>query len=153
MDGSPFLPLGDGLVVERIESTATTLIVVVVSTALVACCPLCQHQSEHLHGHYQRIVADLPCCGRQVTLQLKVRKFLCLNLACPRVIFAERFPELVQPRVRCTTRLVAALRSLGFAASGEAGARLAPKVGMQVSPQPRCSGGSRTPRCRCQLRL
>lgn len=50
------------------------------------------------------------------------------------MIFAERFPELVQPRARYTTRLVEVLRSLGFATSGEAGARLAPRVGMPVSP-------------------
>jgi transposase len=134
MDVSPFLPLRGGLLVERVEHTATTLTVAVASTSLVACCPLCQEPSEHLHGHYQRTVVDLPCSGRQVTLLLTVRKFICLNLACPRVIFAERLPDLVQPRVRSTMRLLASLRSLGFATSGEAGSRLATQMGMQVSP-------------------
>jgi hypothetical protein len=134
MDVSPFLPLCEGLVVERVEDTATTLTIAVASTSLVACCPLCQEPSEHFHGHYQRVVADLPCSGRQVTLRLKVRKFVCLNLACPRVIFAERLASLVQPRARHTIRLLSALRSLGFATSGEAGSRLAPQVGMQASP-------------------
>src|SRR5690242_7053494 len=95
---SPFLPLCKGLVIEHVEHTAATLTVAVASTSPTACCPLCQASSDHLHGHYQRIVADLPCGGRRVMLQLQVRKFVCLNLACPRVIFAERFPELVQPR-------------------------------------------------------
>lgn len=70
MDVSPFLPLCEGLVVERIEYTATMLTVVVASTSLVACCPLCQEPSGHLHSHYQRTVADLPCGGRQVQLLL-----------------------------------------------------------------------------------
>ena len=134
MDVSSFLALGEGLVVERMEHTTTTLTIAVASTTLVACCPLCREPSEHLHGHYQRVVADLPCGGRQVTLHLKVRKFVCLNLACPRVVFAERLDSFVQPRVRRTMRVQDALRALGFATSGEAAARLAPKVGLSGSP-------------------
>ncbi len=134
MDVSPFLPLHKGIVVERVEHTATMLTVAVASTSLVARCPLCQEPSDHLHSHYQRTVADLPCGGRQVKLLLTLRKFACLNLACPRVIFAERLPHLVQPRARSTMRLVAALRSVGFATGGEAGSRLASHLGMQVSP-------------------
>jgi transposase len=134
MDVSPFLPLGKGLVVERIEYTATTLTLAVASTSPTACCPLCQEPSVHLHGHYQRVVVDLPCGGRQVTLRLGVRKFVCLNLACPRVIFAERLPALVQPRARQTTRLLAVWRAIGFATGGEAGSRLAPYLGIQVAP-------------------
>src|SRR6516165_7456334 len=110
MDVSPFLPLCEGLVVKRVVHTAPTLTVIVASTTLIACCPLCQEPSEHLHGHYQRAVADLPCSGRQVTLLNIERTFVCLNLACPRVIFAERLPDLVQPRVRSTMRLLASLR-------------------------------------------
>jgi transposase len=80
------------------------------------------------------VVADLPCSGRQVTLLLTVRKFVCLNLACPRVIFAERLAALVQPRARQTRRLQESLCALGFATSGQAAARLAPQLGMSGSP-------------------
>lgn len=104
------------------------------STALTACCSLCRHPSEHLYAHYQRVVADLPCGGRQVTLHLVVHKFVCLNLTSPRVIFAERLPDLVQPHACQPTRLTAAWRLLGFATSGEAGSRSAFHLGMPVSP-------------------
>ena len=134
MEVSPFLPVCDGLVVERVEQTVTPLTVAVASTSLVASCPVCQTPSDHLHGHYQRVVADLPCSGRQVRLLLTVRKFVCLNLACPRVIFAERLAALVQPRARQTMRLQESLRTLGFATSGEAAARLAPQLGLSGSP-------------------
>lgn len=134
LEVSPFLSLCEGLVVERIEHTATTIAIAVTSTSLVASCPQCQEPSKHIHGHYQRTMADLPCSGRQVTLHLKVRKFVCLNLACPRVIFAERFDALVQPRARQTSRLQERLRTLGFATSGEAAARLAPQFGLSGSP-------------------
>lgn len=79
-------------------------------------------------------MADLPCSGHQVILHLVGRKFVCLNLACPRVIFAERLSNLLAPRARQTTRLTAVWRLLGFATSGEAGARLACQLGMPVSP-------------------
>lgn len=134
MDVTPFLPLPDGLMIEQIEATDTHLIVVVQATASVACCPMCQVAASHIHSRYRRRVADLPCGGRQVVLQLSARRFFCLNLVCTRLIFTERLAPLVEPWARKTTRLIAALRALGEATSGEAGARLAPHVGMAASP-------------------
>lgn len=134
MDVSPFLALPVGLVIEAIVETDTSLTILVQATAPTACCPLCQMPSAQIHSVYQRTVADLPCGGRQVILRLSVRKFFCLNLACSRQIFTERLPDLVQPWAHRTTRLLAALRAIGFATSGEAGARLAPRLGMTVSP-------------------
>ena len=39
---------------------------------------------------------------RPVTLQLRVRRFWCCNTACPRQIFAERFPLLAADHARRT---------------------------------------------------
>jgi transposase len=78
-------------------------------------------------------VADVPCGGRRVTLALTVRKFVCGTPDCPRNIFTERLPDLVQSYARMTNRLSEALQTLGFATCGEVGERLAPKLGMQVS--------------------
>jgi hypothetical protein len=79
-------------------------------------------------------VADLPCVGRHVALLLSVRKFFCPNVACPRIIFAEQFPEFVPSYAHLTTRLREALVALGLATSGEGASRLAPRLGMQVAP-------------------
>jgi transposase len=134
MDLSPLLSLGEGLVVERVEYEATTLTVLVASTSLAARCPLCQESSDHVHSHYQRVVADLPCGVRQVRLLVQVPKFRCKTSACPRKVFAERLAPLIEPWARQTTRLVEALQAIGVATCGEGGTRLAAKLRLPTSP-------------------
>jgi hypothetical protein len=68
-----------------------------------------------------------------VTLALTVRKFVCGTPTCPRKIFTERLPDLVQSYARMTNRLSEALQTLGFATCGQVGERFAPKLGMQIS--------------------
>jgi transposase len=133
MEGSPFLPLSDGLHIERVTASAHELLVQVLSSSPTACCPLCGEQAWRVHSRYRRHVADLPCVGQHVTLLLTVRKFFCPNPACPRQIFAEQFPDLVPAYARLTTRLREALDALGFATCGEVASRLAPQLGMQVA--------------------
>jgi Transposase/zinc-finger of transposase IS204/IS1001/IS1096/IS1165 len=87
-----------------------------------------------MHGHYERTVADLPCAGRRVILALTVRKFVCRTPTCPQRIFTERLPELVHSYARMTNRLREALIALGLAASAQVCSRLAPKLGLQLSP-------------------
>jgi hypothetical protein len=137
MDGldttSPFLPLPDGLGITSFDATESHLVVHVACTSPTACCRLCQQPSDRIHGHYGRTVADLPCAGRRIILALTVRKFVCRTPTCPQQIFTERLPELVQSYARITTRLRDALIALGLATSAQVCARLAPKLGMQVS--------------------
>ncbi len=134
MEVSPFLPLCEGLHIERVTASAHELLVQVLSSSPKACCPLCGVQAWRIHSRYRRQVADLPCVGRHVTLLLTVRKFFCPNLACPRKIFAEQFPDLVPSYARLTTRLREALVALGLVTCGEVASRLAPRLGMQVAP-------------------
>lgn len=134
MDVSRLLSLGEGLLVERVEHEATTLPIFVSSTSLVSTCPLCHEPSDHLHSHYQRGVADLPCAGRQVRLLVRVPKFRCQTSACPRKVFAERLAPLIEPWARQTTRLIEALQAIGLATCGEGGTRLAAKLSLPTSP-------------------
>jgi transposase len=53
---------------------------------------------------------------------------------CSQQIFCERIPAFVAPYARRTLRLNEALRLIGLAVGGEAGARLATALGMHVSP-------------------
>jgi transposase len=130
---SSLLLLPDNMVIEAVYPSTTHLTVQVACTLKSASCPLCQRSSERIHGNYRRTVADVPCGGRRVTLALTVRKFVCRTPDCPRKIFTERLPALVQSYARMTNRLSEALQSLGFATSGEVGERFAPKIGMCVS--------------------
>ena len=133
MEGSPFLPLSEGLYIERVTPSVDELLVQVISSSPKACCPLCGEQAWRIHSRYTRQVADLPCVGQHVTLLLTVRKFFCPNPACPRKIFAEQFPDLVASYARITNRLREALVALGLATSAEVSERVAPSLGMLVS--------------------
>ena len=134
MEVSPFLPLPERLHIERVTPSADELLVQIISSSPTACCPLCGAQAWRIHSRYTRRVADLPCVGRRLTLRLTVRKFFCPNPACPRKIFVEQFPELVQSYARLTNRLHDALTALSLATCGELTSRLAPKLGMSVKP-------------------
>jgi hypothetical protein len=133
MEGSPFLPLSEGLSIEQVTASTNELLVQVISSSPTACCPLCGEQAWRIHSRYTRQVADLPCVGQPLTLRLTVRKFFCPNPACPRKIFAEQFPGLVASYARITNRLREALVTLGLATSAEVSERLAPSLGMLVS--------------------
>ena len=122
--------LPETIAIDGVYPTKTHLTIQVTCVLKSADCPLCQHPSERIHGSYGRTVADVPCGGRRVTLALTVRKFVCCTTDCPRKIFTERLPTLVQPYARMTTRLSELLQTLGFATCGELGERLVPKLGM-----------------------
>src|SRR5689334_8318395 len=132
MEGSPFLPLPQGMLIDQVEQTNSQLIVKVISTRTEAACPGCGCPSEHVHSQYQRTVHDTPCAGRNIMLQLRVRKFFCLQLCCSRKVFAERLADLVQPWARVSNRLLEELKAIGLSASAEVSERLAPRLGMQV---------------------
>jgi transposase len=128
LPGCPGLRLDDRLL------TPTTVVALLASTADSAPCPRCGTPSDRVHSHYHRLVADLPCQGRTVTLRLVVRRFRCIAPGCPQAIFCERLPALLGARARTTARLTDAHRAIGFALGGEAGARLAQCLDMPTSP-------------------
>ena len=132
MEKSPFLPLPEGLVIGQVEISEAKLTVEVISTQPCAHCPGCGNPSDYVHCQYQRTVHDVPCGGRNIVLRLCVRKFFCWTATCPRKVFAERLPDLVQPWARVSNRLLEELKAIGLAASAEVSERLAPRLGMKI---------------------
>lgn len=130
---SALLPLPKGLTLTAISETPDGLLVCVTSTRRFAACPLCSTLSRHIHSHYSRSPADLPCTGRSIRLLLSVRKFFCGVPTCPRKIFTERLPQLLEPSSRLTTRLRSTLQQLALICGGRSGQRLAATLGMPVS--------------------
>jgi transposase len=102
-------------------------------TASTAACPACAVPSSSIHSRYQRHLTDLPWGIRAVRLQITVRKFLCRHSTCVRRILTERLPDLVAVYARKTCRLVAALRAIGMALGGNAGARVAARLRIPTS--------------------
>ncbi|MBO0794764.1 MAG: hypothetical protein J2P36_27960 [Ktedonobacteraceae bacterium] len=62
-----------------------------------------------------------------------MKKFFCHNPDCPRKVFTERIPELIEPSSRLTTRLRALIQAMGVAFNANGGTRLAEQMGVQVS--------------------
>ena len=110
-----------GLVDVRLEHEGLTL--VLRSSQTNAVCPECTQPSTHVHGHYTRRLADLPCQKRPVRVCLEVRRFACRTHGCPRTTFAERFPTLTHAYARRTLRQAESLTEIAFAQGGKAGAR------------------------------
>jgi hypothetical protein len=126
------LPEGTSLQMMHIEMTSEEVTLVVTSTRLEGICPLCGALTSRVHSRYKRLLQDLPWCGKRVRLHLHVRRFFCANPSCPRRIFAERLPALIEVFARRTNRLRDALLDIGWALGGEAGARLCRKQAMPV---------------------
>jgi transposase len=102
--------------------------------APTAACPVCGSSARRVRGRYSRRLDDLPCLGRRVRLQVIVRRFICPQSDCPRRIFAERLPGFAAPRARTTDRLRQTQTDIGSSLGGEAGSRLAARMGMATSP-------------------
>src|SRR6266567_2897412 len=117
------LPDRSDLVIEQVSMTNEVTIAVCAASP-AAPCPCCGTISKQIQSRYTRTLRDLPASGRPVHLVIHVRRFFCQENTCVRKIFAERFPSLTLPRVKFTLRLQEALRDMGFALGGEAGARL-----------------------------
>ncbi len=133
MQASPHLPDPRTLLCAQVAIVPELIEIRVRSTAGSAICPLCGRPSSRIHSRYTRTLADLPWHGTPVRLELSVRRFFCDGLACPRRIFAERLPGVAAAHDRKTMRLADALCAIGFALGGEAGSRLAHRLGMPAS--------------------
>ncbi len=132
MDIPAFLPHLEGLRIDEYAATAERIMLRVAATAATAPCPACQLPAQRIHSRYARTVADVSWGGVPVTLRVQVRRFFCENAACPRRIFAERLPRLVDRYARQTGARRAALQRIGLALGGVAGARLATALGLPV---------------------
>jgi transposase len=125
-------PDGSRLVDCLVESTSISISLR--ATAPTASCPLCGSEARRIHSRYHRRLADLPCFGLPVRLQVTVRRFFCPRPECPRRLFAERLDGFVRRYARTTDRLRQAHTALGFALGGEPGSRLTILLSMPTSP-------------------
>src|SRR6266851_4704862 len=119
--------------VERLIAKADHIIFIVHAVRQVVPCPGCARPSRRIHSHYERRLADLPWNGSPLEIGLRTRRFFCDADECDRRIFTERLPETTAIYARRTLRMEQALRWLGLALGGEAGARTAERLGLGVS--------------------
>jgi transposase len=126
----PFLPAG--LLVQQVLPGPDRVTVLTEPQSPTSACPECGLASARVHSRYRRTLADLPWQGRVVALHVQARRFRCATPGCPRRVFTERLPEVVQPWARRTARLADLQRQVGLALGGEAGSRLARRLARPV---------------------
>jgi transposase len=121
-----------GVVIERIAEEGERVVVEAVAAAGTGACPGCGRASTRVHSRYSRVLTDLPACGRPVRVRLAVRRFRCANRDCARRTFVEQVPGVTRRNGRLLLRLEAVLVAFSVALGGEAGARLAGRIGLTV---------------------
>lgn len=99
----------------------------------VACCPVCGTSSHRVHSRYSRCLGDLPWERLPVRILLSTRKFFCTSAGCKRRIFTEPLPGVAPRYARRTLRAAEALDWITLALGGQAGARLAGRLGLLTS--------------------
>ncbi|MEJ6484715.1 ISL3 family transposase [Nostoc punctiforme UO1] len=115
---------------DKVQGTIT-LIVSAVQTVIN--CPVCNHPTHRIHSRYERKLTDLPWADYSITIQLRVRKFFCINTLCKRRIFTERLTSVTAPWARRTLRLAQRLSAIGLSLGGAAGVRLSEHLGVTAS--------------------
>ena len=128
-----FPEFSDGMVEQIQMADEITVTLRATSTSPIAPCPCCGTEAKRVHSRYTRHLHDLPSSERALHLRVEVRRFFCPKATCRRKIFAERFPFLALPHAQRTLRLQRALRVLGFALGGQAGARVGKQLHLSAS--------------------
>jgi transposase len=127
------LPPSAAVLLQSLETRDDRLMLVLSSCRPAVPCPGCGTLSARVHSRYRRSLADLPCSGVAVNIDLHTRRFFCDQTSCPRQTFSEPLPDLVAPYGRRTRRCQQVLSALVLALGGEPGARLAARLALGVS--------------------
>jgi transposase len=129
-----FLPPQACLRLLSITFQDDSVIVRATAKSRTACCPDCQASSTVIHSRYWRVLQDLPFQGRAVKLHVEVRRFRCRDRACTRKTFVESLAAVTAKHSQQTARFSETIRIVGYALGGEAGCRLATRLGIPTSP-------------------
>jgi transposase len=113
-----------------VEEEPAAIALTMRSTPATSACPICGLPASRIHSHYHRHLADISWALVPVRIDLLVRKFFCDTADCPRRIFVERLPTVVQPYARRTVRLAQFQQHLGVLLGGSVGAVLGSLLGL-----------------------
>lgn len=127
------LPDDSRLSLEDVYQQDGVIVIVASATGNAAACPVCSFRSCHVHSQYSRTLRDLPWQGAVVRIWLRTRRFYCRSRDCRCRVFTERFPTLTVSYGRQTSRHREVLQVIGYALGGEAGFRLAARLGIESS--------------------
>jgi transposase len=122
------------VLVEQVNPERGVLrIVARTSESVPVACPDCGTPSRRRHSGYQRRLGDGAVGGRQVCIELTVRRLFCDASGCARVTFAEQVGGLTVRYGRRTPQLGNLLGAIAVALAGRSGERLAARLPAPVS--------------------
>lgn len=124
------LPHLSDLVIEHVQRRTDVLLLGAQVRSRTALCRWCGHESGRVHGRYVRRLRDAAMGGVGVLVQLRVRRFRCVNGECRARTFVEQVGGLTAPHARVTALLRDMLTQIGLHLAGRAGSRLAAGLGI-----------------------
>ena len=127
-----FFPHLADLAVDEVTDQGDYVLVAAHTRGAAAACRGCGISSSRVHGHYRRLLRDLPAGGRPVLIALTVRRLACQNPACRVRTFAEPVPGLTQRYARRTMLLRRLLELMALALAGRAASRLLALLGVSA---------------------
>jgi zinc-finger of transposase IS204/IS1001/IS1096/IS1165/Transposase len=119
-----FFPHLADLAVDEVTGQGEYVLVAAHTRGAAAACRGCGASSSRLHGHYRRLLHDLPAAGRRVLIALTVRRLACQNPACRVRTFAQPVPGLTQRYARRAMLLRRLLELMALARAARAASRL-----------------------------
>jgi transposase len=120
------------LVVEDVIDEEQRIVVLTRTPSGPAACPGCGAGSVRVHGYHRRTVADVPLDGRPVTVEVRVRRLVCLTPDCCNT-FREQVPGVLERYQRRTTRLTRQVRSVVRELAGRASVRPLAALAVRLS--------------------
>ena len=121
------------MVIEEVEETGAVVRLRARTAVPDGVCPSCGHGSRRAHAWHVRRLADLPVAGRNVVIDLRVRRLTCDNIECPQLTFRQQVPSLAARYARRTQRLTATLAQIAISVVGRAGAAVLARLGVTTS--------------------
>ena len=88
---------------QRVRLTGVVVRLEAVTTSGQATCPACGYLSDRAHSRYVRRLTDTALGGREVRLDLTVRRYFCHQPTCARRTFVEQVPQVTTRHGRRTT--------------------------------------------------
>lgn len=95
-------------------------------------CPHCDGEDVYIRSYYTREIAEVPLAGIMTRILVRVRKFECLNEACPVSIFSEELDFAHRSQHR-TDALNALILAVGLMMSCRSASLVLSLAGIEVS--------------------
>lgn len=115
---------------ERVDSTAETLVVVAAACGPAPQCPGCRARARRVHSSYERGLAERPLTGRKLHVRLRVRRYFCDRSSCHRKTFVEQVSGLSERYRRSSLGLKRWLHAVAVELGGRPGERLCRKISL-----------------------